>query len=59
MHADEAEEGIRLAARLGISVPEHDQAGFAEALARLFDQAALVLSLPLPPAGASPQGFEP
>ena len=59
MHATEAEEGIRLAMRLGISVPEQDQAGFAEALARLFDQAGLVLSLPLPPADGSSQTFEP
>ncbi len=59
MHMTEAEDGIRLATRLGISVPEHDQAGFAEALARLFDQAGLVLSLPLPPSDGSPQAFEP
>ncbi len=59
MHTTQAEDAIRLAARLGISVPEHDQAGFAEALARLFDQAGLVLSLPLPPADGSPRAFEP
>ena len=59
MQATEADDGIRLAARLGISVPEHDQAGFAEALARLFDQAGLVLSLPLPPADGPSPAFEP
>ena len=59
MQATEADDGIRLAARLGISVPEHDQAGFAEALARLFDQAGLVLSLPLPPADGPFPAFEP
>lgn len=59
MHTTEAEDGIRLAMRLGISVPEHDQADFTEALARLFDQARLVLSLSLPPADGLPEAFEP
>ena len=57
MQDNDNQDGIGLAARLGLVVPEPDQARFNEALARLFDQAALVLSLPLEPVDAG--AFEP
>ncbi len=60
--SDPAEDAVRLAARLGLAVPAADHAEFHGALARLLDQAGLVLALALtlPDEGTRPAAsFEP
>ena len=50
---------FELAASLGIPVPEGYRAGVADALARLMEQAALVMSAPLSEASDDATGFVP
>nr|WP_321983972.1 hypothetical protein [uncultured Lichenicoccus sp.] len=53
------DDAVMLAGRLGLNVPDGDREMFGDALARLFDQAALVLALPLPDDDASTEPFTP
>lgn len=50
---------LLLAARLGIDVAASDRAAVSDAFERLLEQAALVLSLPMPACKAPPGPFEP
>lgn len=50
---------FELAARLGTPVPETYRAGVADALARLLEQAALVMSATLPDGVDGASDFDP